>query len=551
MPSQPQGLNLPFCLIVFLPPSPHPSIHCTQKDHHHRSHPSRHGCLLDSPYHIAQASRPTDKIDTHFTPTNSTQSPPRQPSETPLGPLNHSVASHSNSSGSSFTATISPHDYPFFITDNQQIWLTQPPSPRPTTQNTSQTFSQTPQADFVLFPSPSPARPTRPSTELVQETLCTIPSNFLSSAPQGRLPQQQQHYRRNTTQQYPHSVSPFQNPRVRNSIQGPALNVSSTTSSQRSNSSSGQHKHSTFYASSAPSSTFALSSPPSSSTRPPVPLFSHNSTGTIHQASQKISTMGSPHGTFPIPSSSAAHCELICNHSDLNHEGFDFGSHDYLPADDSSPDYTLFNTHESEPIYESSMFEAINASSSAQVSVNTQTVSPKDIFMDPTSAPPSAATTYLSTPGTFSMESPFVTHSTDTSPMFADDLLDEGADTWGTLFPIDSAVHQSIEAVAPPMSRNQSSPGQSSSRGSHQGRHSSFSGINAKKRDKPLPPITIEDPSDLVAVKRARNTAAARKSRQKKMERVEELEAKIVQLEMERDHWKDMFLRGSNGHIQG
>ena len=261
-----------------------------------------------------------------------------------------------------------------------------------------------------------------------------------------------------------------------------------------------------------------------------------------------MSTMGSPHGTFSSPLLCASHYELICNNADLTHDGLDFGSHDYLLADDSSPDYSLFNTQESEPAYESSMFEAVNAS--AHVSVNPQTVSPKDIFMDPTSAPPSAATTYLSTPGTFSIESPFVAHSTDTSPMFADDL-DEGADTWSTLFPTESTVHQIVDAVVPSMSRNQSSPGQSSSRGSHQGRHSSFSGVNAKKRDKPLPPITIEDPSDVVAVKRARNTAAARKSRQKKMERVEELEAKILQLEIERDHWKDMFLRGSNGHIQG
>ncbi|KAL9123096.1 MAG: hypothetical protein Q9187_000347 [Circinaria calcarea] len=231
---------------------------------------------------------------------------------------------------------------------------------------------------------------------------------------------------------------------------------------------------------------------------------------------------------------------------DVTHDAFDFDSHDCFPADDSSPDYPLFDTHESGLVYGSSMFETVNASAPVPASINPQTVSPNDIFMDP----PSTATTYLSTPGTFSIESPFVACSSDTSPMFADDLLDEGADTWGPLFPTESTVHQSVEAVAPSMSRNHSSPGQTSSRGSHQGRYSSISGVNAKKRDKPLPPITIEDPSDVVAVKRARNTAAARKSRQKKMERVEELEARILQLEMERDHWKDMFLRGSNGQIK-
>ncbi|KAL9118366.1 MAG: hypothetical protein Q9187_005092 [Circinaria calcarea] len=117
--------------------------------------------------------------------------------------------------------------------------------------------------------------------------------------------------------------------------------------------------------------------------------------------------------------------------------------------------------------------------------------------------------------GTFSIDSPLFTPSSDTSPMFADDLLDEGADTRGPLFPTESTMHQSIEVVEPSMSRNQSSPGKTSSRSSYRVRYSSISAVNAKKKDKLLPPIQIEDPSDVFTVKRARNTVAARKSRQK------------------------------------
>jgi general control protein GCN4 len=74
--------------------------------------------------------------------------------------------------------------------------------------------------------------------------------------------------------------------------------------------------------------------------------------------------------------------------------------------------------------------------------------------------------------------------------------------------------------------------------------------VNSRKRDKPLPPIIVEDPNDTVAMKRARNTLAARKSRQRKMQRFDELEDKIAKLEAERDHWKDIALRRGGGQQQ-
>jgi len=66
-----------------------------------------------------------------------------------------------------------------------------------------------------------------------------------------------------------------------------------------------------------------------------------------------------------------------------------------------------------------------------------------------------------------------------------------------------------------------------------------------RRTDKQLPPIVVEDPSDTVAMKRARNTLAARKSRQRKTQKMEEYEDKIEKLEAERDHWKTIALRRS------
>ena len=79
----------------------------------------------------------------------------------------------------------------------------------------------------------------------------------------------------------------------------------------------------------------------------------------------------------------------------------------------------------------------------------------------------------------------------------------------------------------------------------------SESGINSlkpgKPRLKPLPPIIVEDLNDTVAMKRARNTLAARKSHQRKIQRFEELEDKIAKHEAERDHWKNIALRRTGG----
>ena len=183
----------------------------------------------------------------------------------------------------------------------------------------------------------------------------------------------------------------------------------------------------------------------------------------------------------------------------------------------------------------------------------TATVSPKDLFSAADmSAPPSSAFTNLSTPTSFE-HSPFgFIASANTSPLYGLDENFDGEPDMYSLFPTESSssldLQQTIESAEPtvnvaaaqPMSRNASSPGQQSTRASHP-RHSSVFGVNARKRDKPLPPVTVADPNDPVSVKRSRNTMAARKSRAKKQNRMENLENTVEELTAELDRYRETF----------
>ena len=202
-------------------------------------------------------------------------------------------------------------------------------------------------------------------------------------------------------------------------------------------------------------------------------------------------------------------------------------------------------------------FQAVNQRMSRSISTSVQTVSPKDLMLDTTSAPPSTSFTNITTPGTNFVESPtYDIDSTDTSPLFGTDALGAEADDWGSLFPgqsiyeVENVGQKSPivdQLVAPPMSRYGSS-GQLSSKSSHHATHASSNGVAAKRRDKPLPAIHIEDPTDIVAVKRARNTMAARKSRQRRMERTDELQKLVSDLEKQVDRWKQIAL--SFGYVE-
>jgi len=195
------------------------------------------------------------------------------------------------------------------------------------------------------------------------------------------------------------------------------------------------------------------------------------------------------------------------------------------------------------------------------------TVSPQDLLIQEPfmSAPNSTALTALTSPSVYN-ESPEFNDSYDVSPNFGTgdfgtgDFDSASGDSWFPLFPQDPAqaskdavadkqqlVEQSsatnaddLEVVECSSSSGHRKSANSSPSGS--ARHSSVSGVNSRRRDKPLPPIIVEDPNDTIAMKRARNTLAARKSRERKAQRFEDLEEKIRKLEAERDHWKSIAL---------
>lgn len=177
------------------------------------------------------------------------------------------------------------------------------------------------------------------------------------------------------------------------------------------------------------------------------------------------------------------------------------------------------------------------------------TISPQDLMMD-ASAPPSACITDLSTP---SFESPGY-FSQDTSPMFPTDMeFPPGHEEWDPLFPTNdsdvfstafdtTALEFAASAMPPPKapvvpqspqvkvqeSSPAPSPSPAPSRGSS-AKPSTVAGVNARQR-KPLPVIKC-DSADPVALKRARNTEAARKSRARKLQRADLMEQRISELE--------------------
>ena len=306
------------------------------------------------------------------------------------------------------------------------------------------------------------------------------------------------------------------------------------------------------YAASAPSSSTALNRQGSSpGRRPAVPLFSQ-STGNIHQSSGTqlfASPVSQGSASTPGPPSPFS---LTLTASDMSSADFQFT--DFAASVEGAAG-GLFDDGMEFPV---GGFEPVNSGAPL-------TVSPKDIMND-MSAPNSTTFTDLTTPGTSYDQSPWMANTGETSPLFSEADLDDDATNWPPLFPPSenitiktrtasttsvpqhAAAQGKTSPVAPKMSRNGSSPGQSSSRSGTNTRHSFTSGVNSRRRDKPLPVITVEDPNDTVAVKRARNTMAARKSRAKRMERTEQLEATIAELEDQVDHWKNIAI--ARGHVE-
>jgi len=182
------------------------------------------------------------------------------------------------------------------------------------------------------------------------------------------------------------------------------------------------------------------------------------------------------------------------------------------------------------------------------------TVSPQDLSLRDSfaSAPNSAAFTNLTSPSTYN-ESPAYENDLDVSPYISNDGIAIHGDPWFPLFPQEDQLEQQNVDHSPLLVEEELEVAEQLNdkkdtrrrSGSAASPPSATSGI--RKRDKALPPIIVEDPNDTVAMKRARNTLAARKSRQRKMQRFEELEDQIAKLTAERDHWKSIALRRNGG----
>lgn len=270
-----------------------------------------------------------------------------------------------------------------------------------------------------------------------------------------------------------------------------------------------------FYASSAPSSTVTLNKQ-SRPALPPVPLF-NQSTGSVPQAAKMM------------------------NAADVDLDDFTAFEGGASTAFSSPAVPTVFD------------FPGSTSSSTS----NLGTVSPQDLLVQEPflSAPNSAALTALTSPSIY--DSPDF-DGFNVSPNFGSADFDGSGDPWYPLFPQDANApeQQSIENSPAQKSDDADSVDHTSAGSGRRksansptsGRHSSVSGVNARKRDKPLPPIIVEDPSDVVAMKRARNTLAARKSRERKAQRFEDLEERIAKLEAERDHWKQIALSQSGAN---
>lgn len=168
------------------------------------------------------------------------------------------------------------------------------------------------------------------------------------------------------------------------------------------------------------------------------------------------------------------------------------------------------------------------------------TVSPKDLM----SGPPSSFSTELATPqSTFDSPSD-LSFSHFTSPVFvADNDLPADHNDWTSLFP-DSQVIPGEEFNIPMPSLTEQKPNNPvpstmglsaesplSSEGLSSPKTSTDDAPSHKSKSKRDLRELEFDPADPVAVKRARNTLAARKSRRRKLEKQEQMEDRIKELE--------------------
>lgn len=276
------------------------------------------------------------------------------------------------------------------------------------------------------------------------------------------------------------------------------------------------------------------------STRPPVPLFHSNSTGNLAQNQNQfqqvndITAFAMGGAGTSAPSSFSAPSSLTMHPANVAYDGT-FGD---LSAAGDADLFSYAGGYDFELMPAGDSFGSIDDGV-----VNAGTISPKDLLND--SVPPSTSFTNLTTPGSTLLDTP---DDYQTSPLFTDSMAADNA--WFSLFPEENEVVPSMERTSSNHiivhpggegnARKRSST-QASPTFSPAVRHSDIAGVNARKRDKPLPPIVVDE-ADPVALKRARNTAAARKSRAKKVMEKDDLEAQITDLRAQVEFWKQKAL---------
>lgn len=417
-------------------------------------------------------------------------------------------------SSSSSPATIPALDFSVFNTDFQQPWPTQPPL-----STASATKEQTPQQhsftqDFQLFDAESESHLVLPQQTRGQA--------ISSIAPNRSIPQRHLSLNRLSTTATSPSIGHIPTSHNYRSYSSPSLQQQQLQHQQR------------------------LRQQVRLQQLPPVPIFHQTQTNQRRINSAPVL----PQGKHPRSIESKS--------SNLTQSSGDMASafdNMFLPGGDSvtaQDDFLNFDTN-----FTSSDFTAVNG----MFSDNAGTVSPHDIMIDELgvlSAPPSTAFPNLSTPESGYLESPAMASSgLNTSPLedgILDGSLDFGElegmpplfprnsfDQFAHHMPIDklhvntsfSSINSRPSSTASPMSRQKSSPGRPPTASLHARKHSQTSGIvkpTTTKSRKPLPEILIDSEDDKDTVKKKKNTAAARKSRQRKMETAERADAEIQRL---------------------
>ncbi|KAF7893365.1 uncharacterized protein EAF02_000903 [Botrytis sinoallii] len=427
-------------------------------------------------------SSPNQNIPTSLNPPST----PNFPSQENL------TSSNAFSSFSPSTATILPQEFNSFTTDSQSPWLPNSNSsslPASTHQSSNNQYLNNPvqpdqpQQDFVLYESRTPNVHRTPSLSTASALTAQNRRHSSHLASASPLPQNQR------VAAIIQSTGHSSNSAFTNRFNSPAQLV--------------QHQH--FYAS-APVSPAILQQPQRS--RPQVPLFSQ-STGSIPRT---------PNMAF---------------------QDMDLFGDEFTPFEGGSSTQNSYSSAFSSPAIPT-MYDPINNLSSSSSTTNMSFVSPRDLSLRDSfataSAPNSAAFTNLTTPSTYN-ESPAFEYQD--SPFIGQDGLNDNTtvqtgDAWFSLFPDAENFEQANATNSPLLDTRRKS-------GSATSPMSATSGI--RKPSKALPPIIVEDSNDTVAMKRARNTLAARKSRQRKMQRMEELEDEITRLTAEVAHWKEKALR--------